>query len=167
MPLRHCDWDLGDLASQKLSDILLQILEELGLQILKSRRDSHEISNSQRWKTREKETRRLVGSRAMISKCQRTDPDFRNSLKETASSKLEKHTEISLQCVKNNQIYWQMSSSGTVQKANTVSDTITFTLHVFRLQVVPLSLSLFLSSVYVTWRAWTAFSQLCEIMCKR
>jgi len=156
LPLWHCDWDLGDLASQKLSKILLQILEKLGLQILKSRRDFHDISNSQRWKTGEKETRSLVGSRAKISKCQRTDPDIRNSLKETASSKLEKHTEISLQCVKKQPDLLTDELIRYSSEKLTQYQTLSPSLYMYL--VVPLSLSLFLSSVYVTWQAWTAYA---------
>ena len=104
---------------------------------------STEISISQRPKTRRNSLRdlkileakkarreRCFGNIAKISKCQQADPadpDIINSLREIFSCRQNKHTEIRLEYVKNNQICTVREV--THNSTHTVSDTFTFTSH--------------------------------------
>ena len=98
-------------------------------EILKSRRDSRRDSHRDIKILEAKKARResSFGNPAKISKCPHADPDIINSLREIFSSRRNKHTEIRLHYVKNNQICTDREV--THSSAHTVSDTFTFTSH--------------------------------------
>ena len=100
--------------------------------ILKSRRDSRRDSHRDIKILEAKKARRerSFGNLAKISKCQQADPadpDIITSLREIFSCRQNKHTEIRLEYVKNNQICTVREV--THSSAHTVSDTFTFTSH--------------------------------------